>query len=128
MGIQQSNAPYTKTLHKPKDSSAYTLRVQRKCQNPVPLQKPFPYQVQTGTGILRGGINVSNVGSACNTSNTYLTPPDWYTEAYIKADGTRVTKEDQLNNDQLTLLTKISDERQKLVYNQVFLNGTTGST
>jgi hypothetical protein len=128
MGIQQSNAPYTKTLHKPKDSSAYTLRVQRKCQNPVSLQKPFPYQVQTGTGILRGGINVSNVGSACNTSNTYLTPPDWYTEAYIKADGTRVTKEDQLNNDQLTVLTKISDERQKLVYNQVFLNGTTGST
>jgi hypothetical protein len=128
MGIQQSNAPYTKTIHRPKDSSAYTLRIQRKCQNPVALQKPFPYAVQTGTGVLRGGINVNNVANACNTSNTYLAPPDWYTEAYVRADGTRVTKDDQLNSEQLTkTLKRISVDNQKLVYSEVFLNGTTGS-
>jgi len=128
MGIQQSNAPYTKTIHRPKDSSAYTLRIQRKCQNPVALQKPFPYAVQTGTGILRGGINVNNVANACNTSDTFLTPPDWYTDAYIKQDGTRITKDDQLNSDQLTKrLKRITVANQNLVYSEVFLNGTTGS-
>lgn len=79
MNIQQANAPYTKFLHVPQDSSQHTLRIQRRCANPRPNQKPFPYAVQTGTGILRGGINVSNVGSACNTSNTYVSPPEWYT-------------------------------------------------
>ena len=54
MSIQQSNAPYTKTLHIPKDASDYTLRIQRRCTNPVGFQKPFPYAVQTGTGVLRG--------------------------------------------------------------------------
>jgi hypothetical protein len=97
MNIQQANAAYTKTLHQPKDASAYTLHVQRKCQNPVGFQKPFPYAVQNGTGVLRGGINVSNVASACNTSNIYLTPPAWYTGAAIlKADGTPTTMRDQL--------------------------------
>lgn len=96
MAIQQANAPYTKTLHIPKDASDYTLRIQRKCQNPVGFQKPFPYAVQTGTGILRGGVNVDSVGSACNTSNTYVVPPDWYTGAKLKDDGTRMTREDQL--------------------------------
>lgn len=78
MSIQQANAPYTKTLHRPKDSSAYTLRVQQKCQDPRGPQKPFPYQAQTGTGVLRGGTSVSNVASACNTSPTFLSPPEWY--------------------------------------------------
>jgi hypothetical protein len=96
MAIQQANAPYTKTLHIPKDSSEYTLRIQRKCQNPVGFQKPFPYAVQTGTGILRGGINVNNVANACNTSNTYVAPPDWYTGAKVKDDGTKTTMVDQL--------------------------------
>ena len=128
IGIQQANAPYTKTIHRPKDSSAYTLRIQRKCQNPVALQKPFPYRVQTGTGILRGGINVNNVANACNTSDTFDAPPDWYTEAYVREDGTRITKDDQLNSDQLTKrLTKITVDNQKFVYREVFLNGTTGS-
>jgi hypothetical protein len=79
MVVQQAIAPYTKTLHIPKDSSAYTLRVQRQCQNQSGIQKPFPYQVQTGTGILRGGTNVNNVANAYNTSNIFLTPPAWYT-------------------------------------------------
>jgi hypothetical protein len=78
MVLQQSNAPYTKTIHKPKDSSDHTLRIQRRCQDPVGPQKPFPYRVQTGTGVLRGGINVSNVASACNNGPIYLAPPEWY--------------------------------------------------
>lgn len=81
MTMQQANAPYTKTLHQPKDSSAYTLRVQYNCQNQTAKQKPYPYAVQTGTGILTGGTSVNNVGNACNTSATVTyTPPDWYTE------------------------------------------------
>ena len=78
MNIQQANAPYTKFLHIPQDSSQRTLRVQRKCIDQKPSQKPFPYAVQTGTGILTGGTSVISVGSACNTSNTYTTPPAWY--------------------------------------------------
>jgi hypothetical protein len=81
MNTMQSNAAYTKTLYQPKDSSDYTLRIQRRCQNPLGPQKPFPYRVQTGTGVLTGGIRVANVASACNTSNTTLVPPDWYTVA-----------------------------------------------
>lgn len=78
MVVQQGNAPYTKTLYRPQDSSAYTLRIQRKCQNPTGPQKPFPYRVQNGTGVLRGGTSVSRVASACNTQPTFVTPPDWY--------------------------------------------------
>jgi hypothetical protein len=75
-----NNAPYTKTLYQPLTSSQHTLYIQKKCSTPIGEQKPFPYAVQTGTGILTGGINVSNVGSACNTSNNYLSPPAWYTK------------------------------------------------
>lgn len=124
MNIQQSNAPYTKTLHRPKDSSAYTLRVQRRCQNPVGFQKPYPYAVQTGTGVLRGGINVNNVASACNTSNTTIVPPNWYTGASIlKADGTSPTLKDQLEG----LKRKLTIKNQQQIFEQTFLNGTTSS-
>jgi len=78
MNIQQSNAAYTKFLHIPQDSSQRTLRIQRRCIDQRPSQKPFPYAVQTGTGILTGGTSVISVGSACNTSNTYTVPPEWY--------------------------------------------------
>ena len=123
MNLQQSNAAYTKTLHRPKDSSDYTLRIQRKCQNPVGFQKPFPYAVQTGTGVLRGGIHVDNVASACNTSNPTFVPPDWYTGASIlKPDGSKTTLQDQLLKQQ----RPISSELQQQVFNQVFLQGTTG--
>jgi hypothetical protein len=122
MNIQTANAAYTKTLHQPKDASDYTLRIQRRCQNPVGFQKPFPYAVQTGTGVLRGGINVNNVASACNTSNTVLTPPDWYTGgAILKADGSKTTLRDQLEG----LKKTISPETQNQVFQQVFLEGTT---
>jgi hypothetical protein len=124
MNVQTANAAYTKTLHRPKDSSDYTLRIQRRCQNPVGFQKPFPYAVQTGTGVLRGGIRVDNVASACNTSNTTIVPPDWYTGAAIlKADGSKTTLKDQLE----ALKRPITSELQQQVFNQVFLNGTTGN-
>jgi hypothetical protein len=124
MSIQQSNAPYTKTLHQPKDASDYTLRIQRRCQDPVGFQKPFPYAVQTGTGVLRGGINVNNVANACNTSNTVVTPPDWYTGAAIlKADGSKTTLRDQLE----ALRQKVLPELQGQVYDDLFLKGTSRS-
>ena len=122
MNLQTANAAYTKTLHQPKDSSDYTLRIQRKCQTPVGFQKPFPYGVQTGTGVLRGGITVNNVASACNTSNTVLIPPDWYTRASVlKEDGSKPTLQDQL----LDLQKTVSPEINAQVFQQVFLNGTT---
>jgi hypothetical protein len=114
MAIQQANAPYTKTLHKPKDSSAYTLRIQRRCQDQLPFQKPYPYAVQTGTGVLRGGINVNNVANACNTSNTTITPPDWYTHL------DKLTIEQQLD----TLRKKVLPELQAQVFDDLFLKGT----
>ena len=122
MGMLQANAPYTKTLHETKDSSQYTLFIQRRCQNPVGFQKPFPYKVQTGTGVLTGGINVNSVANACNTSNTTSVPPDWYTGAAIlNADGSRSTLKDQLE----ALKHKQDNETNKLVYEDVFLKGTT---
>ena len=124
MNIQMANGAYTKTLHRPKDSSDQTLRIQRRCQNPVGFQKPFPYAVQNGTGVLRGGINVNNVANACNTSNTIIVPPDWYTGAgVLKADGTKTTLQDQLE----ALRRPVSSELQRKVFNQVFLNGTTSN-
>lgn len=124
MNIQQSNAAYTKTLHQPKDASDYTLRIQRRCQDPVGFQKPFPYAVQTGTGVLRGGINVSNVANACNTSNTVLTPPDWYTgAAVLKADGSKTTLRDQLE----ALRKEVLPALQAKVYDDLFLKGTSRS-
>jgi hypothetical protein len=86
-------ADYTKTLHQPKDASDYTLRIQRRCQTPLGWQKPFPYAVQTGTGIQRGGIAVTHVASSCFTSAPVVTPPDWYTGAPIcNSDGTLGSK------------------------------------
>lgn len=124
MNIQQSNAPYTKTLHIPKDASDYTLRIQKRCQDPVGFQKPFPYAVQTGTGVLRGGTNVNNVANACNTSNTTTVPPDWYTGAAIlKEDGSKTTLKDQLE----ALRKNIVPELQGKVYDDLFLKGTSRS-
>ena len=72
--------------------------------------------------MLRGGINVNNVASACNTSNTTTVPPDWYTGAAIlKKDRSKTTLIDQLNKLRRNTLPKVNAE----VYNQVFLKGTT---
>ena len=77
-----SNGQYTKQLYQPNPSSQHTLQIQRKCAYPTGAQKPFPFAVQTGSGILTGGTRVTNVGSSCGTSqNIYLTPPAWYTRS-----------------------------------------------
>jgi hypothetical protein len=73
------NAPYTKTIGQPVSYGQYNLRLTRGCNNPIGPQKPFPFAVQTGTGIKTGGISMTSVGSSCGTSNVYLTPPAWYT-------------------------------------------------
>ena len=67
--------PYTKFLHITQTAGQHTLRMQRKCVNPIGPQKPYPYRVQTGTGILTGGIGV---GSSCITTTTNVVPPEWY--------------------------------------------------
>ena len=74
------NAPYTKTLYQPVSYDQYNLHLARGCNNPIGPQKPFPFAVQTGTGLQPGGTSVTSVANACNTSNIYLTPPDWYTK------------------------------------------------
>ena len=81
MTIQQSIAPYTKTIHQPKDCSDYTLRVQKQCQNPKPWQKPFQYAVSNGTGQSAAGTSITSFANSCGSANNiYLTPPKWYTE------------------------------------------------
>lgn len=40
--IQTANAPYTKNLRIPQTAAQHTLRIQRRCANPTPAQKPFP--------------------------------------------------------------------------------------
>jgi hypothetical protein len=73
------NGPYTKRLRQPETSEERMFRIQRKCANPIGTQKPFPFAVSTGTGILTGGISSTSVGNACNTTqNVYLVPPEWY--------------------------------------------------
>ena len=64
MNIMQSNAPYTKNLYIPQTSGQHTLRIQQRCANPTPQQKPFPYATNGGT---------------CNNSHTFVTDPTWYT-------------------------------------------------
>ena len=73
------NGPYTKTLGQPVSYGQYNMYLTRGCNNPLGTQKPFPYAVQTGTGIQAGGTSITSVGSSCGTSNVYLTPPAWYT-------------------------------------------------
>ena len=72
---------YTKELYQPIPSGDYTLYIQKGCANPTGAQKPFPYRVQTGTGIKAAGTSITSVGNACNTSNTYTTPPAWYVQS-----------------------------------------------
>jgi hypothetical protein len=47
--VQQSNAAYTKNLYIPQTASEHTLRIQQKCANPRPEQKPFPYATNGDT-------------------------------------------------------------------------------
>ena len=70
----------------------------RGCNNPVGPQKPFPFAVQTGTGIKTGGIRMTSVGSSCGTSNVYLTPPAWYWEPTSTPNVTQPTQNSPLIN------------------------------
>ncbi len=92
------NAPYTKTLYQPVSYGQYNLYLTRGCNNPVGPQKPFPFAVQTGTGIKTGGIRMTSVGSSCGTSNVYLTPPAWYWEPTSTPNVTQPTQNSPLIN------------------------------
>jgi hypothetical protein len=92
------NAPYTKTLYQPVSYGQYNLYLTRGCNNPVGPQKPFPFAVQTGTGIKTGGIRMTSVGNACGTSNIYLTPPAWYWKPTSNPNVTEPTQNSPLIN------------------------------
>jgi hypothetical protein len=87
------NAPYTKTLNQPVSYAQYNLYITRGCNNPLGPQKPFPYAVQTGTGIKTGGISMTSVGNSCGTSTTFLTPPEWYIKSGPQLDPQKVKQE-----------------------------------
>ena len=72
------NGPYTKTLYNPVSYSHYNLHLTRGCNNPTGAQKPFPFAVQTGSGQSASGTSITSFGNSCGTSNTYVTPPEWY--------------------------------------------------
>ena len=73
-----NSAPYTKSIKQAMTSGQHLMYIQRGCANPKGAQKPFPFAVQTGSGIIPAGTSVNNVGSACNLSPVYLKAPDWY--------------------------------------------------
>jgi len=125
MVVQQGIAPYTKNLHQPKDSSAHTLRIQRRCQRPTGPAKPFPYAVQTGTGVLRGGISVNNVASSCFTSDTRLSPPAWYTKIPPAELARQLdfAKYGQLVRNNLLPITDMASQKSFI---QIVLDGNTG--
>lgn len=62
------NGPYGKALHQPEPSSVRTLRIQRRCANPLGPQKPFPWATNGATCNPGGGDPV------------YVAPPEWYTD------------------------------------------------
>lgn len=74
MTLQQSTAPYTKTLNVPRDASQHTTHIQQKCANPTPEQQHFPGPVQTGASIGSAGTSVTTGGNGCNTSDYTLRP------------------------------------------------------
>lgn len=76
--IMASKGLYTKQLYQPITSGERTLYIQKPCANPTGAQKPFPYRVQTGTGIIPSGTSIRSVGNACNMTNTTIVPPEWY--------------------------------------------------
>jgi len=69
-----SNAGYTKTLYQPQDSSQHTLRIQRKCANPIGPLKPFPFATNGGSNNSKGNYYTPPPISQVY----YKTPPAWY--------------------------------------------------
>ena len=70
-----SNAPYSKQTKNPRDQSTNLLRVKQQCVNPTAAQKPFPGPVNSGVGLLRGGIDGYAVGYVCNAAAVVVVPP-----------------------------------------------------
>jgi hypothetical protein len=81
------NAPYTKTLCQPVSYGQYNLYLTRGCNNPIGPQKPFPFAVQGGTSQSAAGTSIRSFASGCGTSNTYTTPPEWYTQESTQPNG-----------------------------------------
>jgi len=69
---------YTKSTHNPLDSSVHLDRLQRKCQMPKGLQKPFPFHLNGGAGSSRAKCDSDNCGVFPVAQVWYKTPPDWY--------------------------------------------------
>jgi len=69
-----SNAGYTKTLYQPQTASQHTLRVQRKCANPIGPQRPFPFAANNGSNSSKG-----NYYAPPPVRQIYYNiPPAWY--------------------------------------------------
>jgi hypothetical protein len=81
--IISSNAPYTKLLTIPQESSQYTQQIQRKCVNPIGPQKPFPFASNNtkspGIGSLSSSTPIQGPPSNIPTP-IYLEPPEWYVD------------------------------------------------
>jgi hypothetical protein len=74
------NGPYTKILYNPVSYGQYNLYLTRGCNNPIGPQKPFPFAVQTGSSQSAAGTRITSFASSSGTSNTFQTPPEWYTQ------------------------------------------------
>lgn len=69
-----SNAGYTKSLYQPQESSQHTLRIQRKCANPIGPLKPFPFATNGGSNNSKGNY----YAPPAIRQTYYKTPPAWY--------------------------------------------------
>ena len=70
-----SNAGYTKELYLPQTSSQHTVKVQRKCANPIGKQKPFPFAANNNSG---GSSGSTNYKPPPISTPIFLVPPEHY--------------------------------------------------
>ena len=70
-----SNSGYTKELYIPQTSSQHTLKIQRKCTNPIGPQKPFPFAANNNS---RASSGSTNYMPPPISTPIYLTPPPNY--------------------------------------------------
>ena len=70
-----SNAGYTKVLYQPQTSSQHTLKIQRKCANPIGSQKPFPFAANNNS---RGSSGSTNYTPPPIATPIFLVPPPEY--------------------------------------------------
>ena len=72
-----ANGAYTKEIKIAQTASQYTLKVQRKCANPLNNQKPFPFAANNNS---RASSGSTNYKPPPISTPTYFTPPEWYTK------------------------------------------------